>query len=148
MSRKRESLSFNLHGSRKGLSFHLNLVYLCLLTATTTDTRGLIKGQVRDLAINLPGCFRLFFLLSFITKPKNARMKNPTDLQHKNLMKPLGHKILGNWYVKIWKIKKKLTFHVHAVLLQLQYCIHPKVHSHDMQVKFADYLEKTNMVPW
>ena len=60
-------------------------------------SRGFIKGQApgkltgceRDLAINLPGCFRLLFLLSFVRKTKNARLKNPTDLLHKNLMKPL-----------------------------------------------------------
>ena len=58
--------------------------------------RGFIKGQApgkltgceRDLAINLPGCFRLLFLLSFIRKTKNTRLKNPTDLLHKILMKP------------------------------------------------------------
>ena len=48
----------------------------------------------QDLAINLPGCFRLLFLLSFIRKTKNARLKNPTDLLHKNLMKPLLEVIL------------------------------------------------------
>ena len=59
--------------------------------------RGFIKGRAPgklagcewDLAINLPGCFHLLFLLSFITKTKNAQLKNPTDLLHKNLMKPL-----------------------------------------------------------
>ena len=35
-----------------------------------------------------PGCFRLLFLLSFIRKTKNAQLKKPTDLLHKNLMKP------------------------------------------------------------
>ena len=29
-------------------------------------------------------------LLSFIRKTKNAQLKNPTDLLHKNVMKPLG----------------------------------------------------------
>ena len=60
-------------------------------------SRGFIKGQApgkltgceRDLAINLPGCLRLLFLLSFISKTKNAHLKTPTDLLHKNLMKPL-----------------------------------------------------------
>ena len=59
--------------------------------------RGFIKGQAlgkltgceRDIAINLPGCFCLLFLLPFIRKTKNAWLKNPTDLLHKNLMKPL-----------------------------------------------------------
>ena len=61
-------------------------------------SRGFIKGQApskltsceRNLAINLPGCFGLLFLLSFIRKTKNARLKNPTDLLYKNLMKPLS----------------------------------------------------------
>ena len=59
--------------------------------------RGFIKGRApgkltcyeRDLAINLPGCFHLLFLLAFIRKTKNAQLKNPTDLLHKDLMKPL-----------------------------------------------------------
>ena len=60
---------------------------------------GFIKGRAlgkltsfeQGLAINLPGCFHLLFLLPFIRKTKNARLKNPTDLLHKNLMKPLGN---------------------------------------------------------
>ena len=59
--------------------------------------RGFIKGGAQhkltgcegDLAINLPGCFHLLFLLSFIRKSKNAQVKNLIDLLHKNLMKPL-----------------------------------------------------------
>ena len=59
--------------------------------------RGFIKGQApgklasceRGLVINLPGSFFLLFLLSFIRKTKNARLKNPTDLLYINLMKPL-----------------------------------------------------------
>ena len=47
--------------------------------------RGFIKGRApgkltgceRDLAINLPGYFRLLFLLSFIRKTENARLKTP-----------------------------------------------------------------------
>ena len=63
-----------------------------------TFCRGFIKswaptkltGCERDLAINLPACFRLLFLqFSFIRKTKNAWLKNPTDLLHKNLLKPL-----------------------------------------------------------
>ena len=42
------------------------------------------------MAINLPVCFCFLFLLTFVRKTKNARLKNPTDLPHKNLMKPLG----------------------------------------------------------
>ena len=48
---------------------------------------GKLTGCERDSAINLPGCFRLLFFLSFIRKTKNARLKNPTDLLHKNLNK-------------------------------------------------------------
>ena len=46
-------------------------------------------------AINLPGCFRLIFLLSFIRKTENAQLKNPTDLLHKNLMKSLLYSFNG-----------------------------------------------------
>ena len=49
---------------------------------------GKLTGCEQDLAINLRSCFRLF-LLSFIRKTKNARLKNPTDFLHKNVMKPL-----------------------------------------------------------
>ena len=67
--------------------------------------RGFIKGRAlgkltgceQDLAINLPGYFHLLFLLSFIRKTKNARLKNPTDLLHKNVMKPLLHYTLNVW---------------------------------------------------
>ena len=44
---------------------------------------GKLTGCERDLAINLPGCFRPLFLLPFIRKTKNARLKNPTDLLKK-----------------------------------------------------------------
>ena len=65
------------------------------------SSRELIKGRARgkltccgqDLAINLPGGFRLLFLLSFIRKTKNAWLKIPTDL-HKNLMKPLQRELI------------------------------------------------------
>ena len=68
---------------------HANLI--------SVKSRGFIKGRAlgkltgceRNLAINLPGCFCLLFLLSFLRKTKNAWLKNPTDLLHKNLMKPL-----------------------------------------------------------
>ena len=64
---------------------------------STQVIRGFIKGRAlgkltcceRDFAINLPGCFHLLFLLSIMRKTKNAQLKNPTDLLHKNLMKPL-----------------------------------------------------------
>ena len=55
---------------------------------------GKLTGCEQDLAINLPGYFHLLFLLSFIRKTKNARLKNPTDLLHKNLMKPLIHLLI------------------------------------------------------
>ena len=62
-----------------------------------TFNRGFVKGRALgkltgcewDLAINLPGCFRLIFLLSFIRKTKNVRLKKPTDLPYSNLVKPL-----------------------------------------------------------
>ena len=54
------------------------------------------QGILTSLAINLPGCFRLLFLLSFIRKTENAWLKNPTDLLHKHLMKPLLTKKDGN----------------------------------------------------
>ena len=77
----------------------LCLVMLQIFSDTAVVVyRGFIKGQAsgkltcceQDLAINLPGCFHLLFLLSFIRKTKNARLKNPTDLLHNNLMKPVG----------------------------------------------------------
>ena len=55
--------------------------------------KGRPLGKLTDcelhLAINLPSCFRLPILLSFIRKTKNAQLKTPIDLLHKNLMKPL-----------------------------------------------------------
>ena len=67
-------------------------------STNTLVNRGFIKGCApgkltsceRDLAINLPGCFHLLFLLSFKRKTKNVWLNNPTDLLHKNLMKNLG----------------------------------------------------------
>ena len=56
---------------------------------------GKLTGCEGDLAINLPGCFRLLFLLSFIRKTKYAQLKNPTDFLHKNLMKPLNFTCLN-----------------------------------------------------
>ena len=50
---------------------------------------GKLPGCERDLAINLLGCIHLLLLLSFIRKTKNAQLKNPTGLLHKNLMKAL-----------------------------------------------------------
>ena len=58
--------------------------------------QGKLTGCKQDLPINLPGCFRLLFLLSFIRKTKNAWLKNPTDLLYKHLMKPLLTKKDGN----------------------------------------------------
>ena len=53
----------------------------CLQKSVRTLGRALGKltGCEGDLAINLPSCFRLLFLL----------LKNPTDLLDKNLMRPL-----------------------------------------------------------
>ena len=72
---------------------------LLYLYISVTNAKGFIHGRAlgiltaceRDLAINLPSCFCVLLLLSFIRKTKNARLKNPTDLLHKNLMKPLGN---------------------------------------------------------
>ena len=36
-SKKRVSIPFSLHGSQRGLGFHLSLVFLCLPKAATTD---------------------------------------------------------------------------------------------------------------
>ena len=54
---------------------------------------GKLTSCEQDLAMTLPGCFLLLYLLPFIRKTKNAWLKNLTDLLHKNLMKPLdeGH---------------------------------------------------------
>ena len=75
---------------------HLSFQHVGPSSMARHMSRGFIKGQAlagceRDLAINLPGCFRLLFLLSFKRKTKNAWLINCTDLQHKNLMKPLLH---------------------------------------------------------
>ena len=52
------------------------------------------------MTINLPGCFHLLFLLSFLRKTKNAQLKNPTDLLHKNSMKPVTSLMgLGDTYI-------------------------------------------------
>ena len=54
---------------------------------------GKLTGCERDLATNLPGCFHLLFLRSFIRRTKSAQLKNFTDLLHKNLMKPLLYSV-------------------------------------------------------
>ena len=61
--------------------FHMGLI--------KCQAPGKLTGCERDLAINLPSCFRLIFLLSFIRKTKNVRLKKPTDLPYSNLVKPL-----------------------------------------------------------
>ena len=79
------------------LLFFLLVTCEVVLFTFSYQIRGFIKGQApgkltsceRGLAINLPGCFCLLFLLSFIRKTKNAWLKNPTDLLYKNVMKPL-----------------------------------------------------------
>ena len=68
--------------------------------------QGKLTGCEQDLAINFPGCFRLLFLLSFIRKTKNARLKNPTDLLHKNVMKPLYSP--GMRYLSIFSLSNML----------------------------------------
>ena len=82
----------------EGNGFLLSYFQWSKMQINTFKSRGFIKvwvpgkltGCERDLGINLPGCFRLLLLLSFIRKTKNARLKNPTDLLHINLMKPLS----------------------------------------------------------
>ena len=86
------SNNFTLIAQRRVLNFvhQIILVYVNVF-------RWFIKGWApakltgceQDLAINLPGCFSLLFLLSFIRKTKNAWLKTPTVLLHKNLIKPL-----------------------------------------------------------
>ena len=59
--------------------------------AQYSESRGFIKGRAlgkltgceQDFAINLPGCFRLLSLLSFIRKTKNARLKTHWPPAHK-----------------------------------------------------------------
>ena len=60
---------------------------------------GKLTGSEWDLAINLPGCFRLLFLPSFIRKTKYPRLKNRTDLLHKNLMKPLHFTLVSTGHL-------------------------------------------------
>ena len=60
---------------------------------------GKLTGSEWDLAINLPGCFRLLFLPSFIRKTKYPRLKNCTDLLHKNLMKPLHFTLVSTGHL-------------------------------------------------
>ena len=69
----------------------VSLNYVPVLTRRFIKGRapGKLTGCERELAINLLGCFRLLFLLSFVSKTKNTWLKNPTDLLLKNLMKPL-----------------------------------------------------------
>jgi len=47
MSRKREMIPFSLHDSRRGLSFHLYLDFLHMLTTTTTDIMYWETGHVK-----------------------------------------------------------------------------------------------------
>ena len=57
-----------------------NKFFLCCRGFIKGQAPGKLTGCERDLAINLPGCFHLLFLLSFIRKTKNARLETPTDL--------------------------------------------------------------------
>ena len=79
--------------------FKTVISYLCLtMLISFGGIRGFVKGRApgkltgceQDLAMTLPGCFLLLFLLPFMRKTKNAWLKNPTDLLTKNVMKPLG----------------------------------------------------------
>ena len=63
-----------------------------LCVAVCIPCRGFIKGRApgkltgceQDLSINLPRCFYLFLLLSFIRKTKNAWLKNGGKMGRKN----------------------------------------------------------------
>ena len=48
VSRKSENLPFNLHGSQRGLSFHLYLVYLGPPAAATTDAMYWKTGNIKS----------------------------------------------------------------------------------------------------
>ena len=92
----------------------------------------------QDLAINLPGSFRLFFLLSFIRKTKNAWLKNPTDLHyllHKNLMKSL------NMLVFFSLIKEKLTKYI----IPCQNYIFTPDHLHFVLPQPSELFQKLNL---
>ncbi len=79
------------------LGRRIQSMFEVILFCPFITSRGLIKSRApgkltgceQGSAINLPGCFCVVFLLSVI-KAKNAWLKNPTDLLHKNLMKPLN----------------------------------------------------------
>ena len=86
---------------------------------------GKLTGCERELAINLPGCSCLLFLLSFIRKTKNARLKNPTDLLHKNLMKPLKVASIESSYdrnQRSVRSKQRLFRSKSKWCLKLQFC--------------------------
>ena len=84
--------------------------------------RGFIKGQAPG---KLTGSSSLLFLLSFTRKTKNAQLKTPTDLLHKNLMKPLCVLMIKSCYMYLfshtlwpsrkpyWKIFSK-SFNTHV----------------------------------
>ena len=76
---------------------------------------GKLTGCERDLAINLPDCFRPLFLLSFIRKTKNAWVKNPTDFLHKNLMKPLS---VGMNFSMAHQLSSEVTTHFLNTLIK------------------------------
>ena len=86
---------------------------------------GKLTGCERELAINLPGCFRLLFLPSFIGKTKNAQLKNSTDLLHKNLMKPLKVASIESSYDRNQRsvqVKQRLFGSKSKWCLKLQFC--------------------------
>ena len=86
---------------------------------------GKLTGCEWELAINLPGCFRLLFLLSFISKTKNAPLKNSTDLLHKNLMKPLKVASIESSYDRNQRSvqsKQRLFRSKSKWCLKLQFC--------------------------
>ena len=92
-----EQLHLGVVAGNFALSFSL-IFFSIFVHISVSIQGGFIKGRApgkltgceRDLAINLPGCFCLLFLLSFIRKTKNVQVKNPTDLLQENLMTPLS----------------------------------------------------------
>ena len=63
---------------------------------------GKLTGCERDLAMTLPGCFLLLFVLPFIRKTKKTRLKNPTDLLHKKLKEERKRIIKKLFITWIW----------------------------------------------
>ena len=65
------------------------IIFLHMHAMVKGFIEGRAAGKLTGCERDLPGLFRLLFLLSFIRKTKNAKLKNLTDPLHKKLMKPL-----------------------------------------------------------